>query len=108
MKRIKLWLVPLLIICFISVSPGFSSAWFDETHLAIAKAAGYKKWFNATGADMAKLKAGKRESHNHYANNPPGTLITSETVIGHLTLVDRLNTSIWPRICQFDLCSSSI
>ena len=32
MKRIKLWLVPLLIICFIAVSSGSSLAWFDETH----------------------------------------------------------------------------
>ena len=81
MKRISLRLVLLLSICFISVSPGSSSAWFDETHIAIAKAAGYKKWFNATGADMAKLKAGKKESHNHYCNNSPGTLITPEMVI---------------------------
>jgi hypothetical protein len=81
MRRTKLSLVLFLSIYFIAVSPGYSSAWFDETHLAIAKAAGYKKWFNATGADMAKLKAGKRESHNHYANNPPGTVITSEMII---------------------------
>ena len=57
MKRIRLRLVLLLSMCFISVSPGLSSAWFDETHIAIAKSTGYKKWFNATGADMAKLKA---------------------------------------------------
>ncbi|MGW8272555.1 MAG: hypothetical protein ACWGN7_04105, partial [Thermodesulfovibrionales bacterium] len=26
-------------------------AWHDETHLAVAKAAGYFKWYNAAGAD---------------------------------------------------------
>jgi len=33
-----------------------SEAWFDETHVAIAKAAGYPKWFNAAGPDMIKEK----------------------------------------------------
>jgi hypothetical protein len=43
------------------VAVSSSSAWFDETHLAIAKAAGYEKWFNATGPDVAKLKMGDKE-----------------------------------------------
>ncbi|MGD0397467.1 MAG: hypothetical protein ABSC04_00990 [Syntrophobacteraceae bacterium] len=38
--------------------PNISLAWLDETHLAIAKAAGYQKWYNAAGADIAKVKAG--------------------------------------------------
>ena len=38
-----------------------TSAWYDETHRAIAKAAGYKKWFHAAGLDMAKIKAGNSE-----------------------------------------------
>jgi hypothetical protein len=29
---------------------------------------------------MAKIKAGKIEAHNHYANNPAGTAVTPETV----------------------------
>lgn len=57
-----------------------SYPWHDETHLAIAKAAGYSKWFNATGADMAKLKAGRVERLNHYVLNPRGTIVTSEMV----------------------------
>lgn len=55
-------------------------AWYDETHLAIAKAAGYSKWYNAAGPDMVKIKAGKREGNNHYCNNPPGKII-SRTVV---------------------------
>jgi hypothetical protein len=37
----------LLLLCF----PNISSAWHDETHLAVAKAAGYYKWYNAAGPD---------------------------------------------------------
>jgi hypothetical protein len=48
-------------------------AWHDETHLAIAKAAGYEKWYNAAGADITKIKAGNVEKKNHYVNNSPGT-----------------------------------
>ena len=57
-----------------------AGAWNDETHLAIARVAGYVKWFNATGADMAKLKAGKIEGNNHYVNNPLNAVITPEIV----------------------------
>ena len=53
-----------------------SWAWHDETHVAIAKAAGYAKWFNATGADMIKVKARSIEKRNHYVNNPRGTTVT--------------------------------
>ena len=53
-----------------------SYAWHDETHLAIAKAAGYYKWYNAAGPDIAKIKAGDKEELNHYANNPPKPYVT--------------------------------
>jgi hypothetical protein len=50
--------------------------WHDETHLAIAKAAGYAKWYNAVGADIAKVKAGKIEYYNHYFNNTDDLEVT--------------------------------
>ncbi len=56
-------------------------AWHDTTHLAVAKAAGYYKWFNAAGPDMAKLKAGRIEAYNHFYNNPPHARITPEIVL---------------------------
>ena len=81
--------ISLTVAAFLVISyTSHASAWFDETHLAIAKAAGHRKWFNAAGADMAKLKAGDVEKHNHYANNPPGTFITPEIV---LSQVDQYN-----------------
>ena len=56
-------------------------AWHDETHLAIAKAASYEKWFNAAGADITKIKAGDVENKNHYAYNPPGAMVSAEMVL---------------------------
>jgi hypothetical protein len=72
----------------LAVYPSRSSAWFDETHLAIAKVAGYEKWFNAAGPDVAKLKLGDKERHNHFVNNPRGTVVTVEMV---LSQVERYN-----------------
>jgi hypothetical protein len=77
MKRIqKLLFFILFPIGILSTTPDTSSAWYDETHLAIAKAAGYYKWYLAVGADMAKTKAGKIESDNHYFNNAPDVVVT--------------------------------
>ena len=65
---------------FIASFTGNAYPWNDETHIAIAKITGYAKWFNASGADMAKLKAGKKESLNHYVNNLRATVVTPEVV----------------------------
>jgi len=56
-------------------------AWFDETHLAVAKAAGYYKWYNAAGADMVKVKAGDREKYNHFFDNFNNIEVTPEMVL---------------------------
>jgi hypothetical protein len=55
--------------------------WHDETHLSVAKAAEYKKWYNAAGADMAKIKADRIERNNHYCNNPQKVEVTPEMVL---------------------------
>ncbi|MGA2732840.1 MAG: hypothetical protein ABSG35_09625 [Syntrophobacteraceae bacterium] len=78
-KRIPVT-VALTAFLFLSF-PNISLAWHDETHLAIAKAAGYQKWYNAAGADIAKIKAGDKEGYNHYSNNPPDTLVTPKMVL---------------------------
>jgi hypothetical protein len=72
---------------FFIISVGFvdpSHAWFDETHVAIAKVASYQKWFNAAGADVAKLKLGDKEGHNHFVNNPRSTVVTPEMVLAQI------------------------
>jgi hypothetical protein len=54
--------------------------WYDETHLAVAKASGYHKWYNTAGADMVKIKAGAIEGNNHFFNNPSDVDITPELI----------------------------
>jgi len=55
--------------------------WHDETHLAVARAAGYHKWYNAAGADMAKIKAGSVEGYNHFFNNNSNVEITPSIIM---------------------------
>ncbi len=76
----------LLVLC---VAPVFfmssvAHGWYDRTHLAIAKAVGYDRWYNAAGADIAKLKAGSTEGYNHFYNNIEGTDITAERVLAQI------------------------
>jgi hypothetical protein len=79
MKRLLLFIIllPLPYLLF----PDLSTAWFDETHVAMAKASGYAKWFNAAGPDMIRVKIGNREGHNHFVNNPRGTSVTADMVM---------------------------
>ena len=77
MKNSMISVLALFFIIFSS----HAWAWHDETHLAIAKAAGYAKWYHAAGADITKIKAGNVEKKNHYVNNPPGTSVTPEMVL---------------------------
>jgi hypothetical protein len=89
MKKTQYVFITLLSIFLIPAFAGNSYPWHDETHIAIAKAAGYKKWFNAVGADMAKLKAGDVEKLNHYADNPRGTVVTPEMVFEQVKKYNR-------------------
>jgi hypothetical protein len=66
-----------------------ANAWHDETHLAIAKAAGYKKYYTAIGADMTKEKASAKESQNHYSNNDGP--VTVEAVLNQIGRYDTEN-----------------
>jgi hypothetical protein len=86
--RYPFYLGPILLVALTILFPFSSSAWYDETHLAIANVAGYEKWFNAAGPDLAKLKLGDKEGHNHFVNNPRGTVVTVEMV---LSQVERYN-----------------
>ncbi|MGO8879608.1 MAG: hypothetical protein ACLQBD_05600 [Syntrophobacteraceae bacterium] len=72
--------IAVLATIFFFICPSSSSAWHDETHLAIAKAAGYQKWYNAAGPDIAKIKAGDKEAHDHYSNNPHDVVVTPKMI----------------------------
>jgi hypothetical protein len=89
MKKTQYFFITIVSIFLITAFAGNSYPWHDETHIAIAKAAGYKKWFNAVGADMAKLKAGDVEKFNHYADNPRGTVVTPEMVFEQVKRYNR-------------------
>lgn len=67
----------LLSLC-LCTTPSYS--WHDQTHLAIAKAAGYKYWFNATGADITKIKAGDLEGLNHFFDNYENVIVTEKLI----------------------------
>jgi hypothetical protein len=56
MRKVRIYSVTVLAFTLFFVFQNVSLAWHDETHIAVAKRAGYTKWFNACGADMAKLK----------------------------------------------------
>ena len=92
MKQRQRYYFSLLPVFFlIAISPGPSRAWHDETHIAIAKVAGYHKWYNAAGADMAKVKANDIEPYNHFVNNPSGKWVTPEMVLAQVKKYDRID-----------------
>jgi len=68
---------------FLSRGPA-AYGWYDKTHISIAKAAGYDRWFNAVGADIAKIKAGNIEACNHFFNNNENREITPQQVLGQV------------------------
>ncbi len=72
--------IPTFFLLLFSFYLNIASGWYDETHLAIVKAAGYTKWYNAVGADITKIKAGSIESYNHYFNNDNNIEVTPEMV----------------------------
>ncbi len=80
----------VLFVLILLCTTELSNAWHDETHIAIAKATGYKKWFNAAGADMIKIKAKDIEFYNHYTNSSPGTIITAETVLDQIKQYNKI------------------
>ncbi len=92
MKR-SLWIAVFFLVQALFgllISPP-SYAWFDETHIAVAKFAGYTKWFNACGPDMIKVKLGDKEGNNHYVNNPRGTVVTTEIVMAQVEGYDQID-----------------
>ena len=81
-KRFLLSIVTLLFVFSVNIVGAL--AWHDETHLAVAKAAGYPKWYNAAGPDIAKIKAGFIEERNHYSNNYGIEKVTPEIVLAQI------------------------
>lgn len=84
MNRLNIKLIIFIPVLF-AISPLTQSfGWHDETHLAIAKDAGYSKWYNAVGADITKIKAGRKEMNNHFYDNDDNVEITPELVLSQV------------------------
>ncbi len=81
MKRAFIKIITLIIILNITLNINIAFGWHDETHLSVAKAAGYYKWYNSAGPDIAKLKASYAESYNHWFDNTSKVEITTEMVL---------------------------
>jgi len=62
MKRARLTASQLFAFLLVLSLPNLSHAWHDETHLAIGKAAGYQKWYNAAFSIMHNFAA-QRQIH---------------------------------------------
>lgn len=75
-----------LVVIFLLTSSAF--AWQDETHIAIAKAAGYEKFYNAAGSDMIKVKADSVEYGNHYYNNNNSAIAMPAMVLEQVARYD--------------------
>jgi hypothetical protein len=83
MKNLGIRSIFFLLILFV-VNQNTALGWHDETHLAVAKAAGYFKWYNAAGPDITKIKAGSIESYNHYFDNDRDVEVTPQMVISQI------------------------
>jgi hypothetical protein len=73
--------LPVFIVLYLLSLAETVPAWHDKTHLAVAKTAHYKMWYNAAGPDIAKIKAGNIESFNHWYNNNNEVEITPQIVL---------------------------
>jgi len=71
----------VILISILLFTINTASGWYDETHLSIAKAAGYHKWYNLAGPDITKIKAGNIENYNHYFENKDDSEVTPEMVL---------------------------
>ena len=85
-RRFKGMVIFSCIILLVAHSSAFG--WYDKTHLAVAQAVGYERWYNAAGADIAKLKAGNVEGFNHFYNNLEDKDVTSELVLSRVKSYD--------------------
>jgi hypothetical protein len=83
--KIRSLLISLAVAGAVAFPAGQALAWHDATHMAVVKAAGLDKYvYLAVGADMAKEKAGRVESLNHFNNTRQGVTVTPEMVLAQI------------------------
>ncbi len=81
---------PAIVVLILLIQATVALGWHDKTHLATAKVAKYRMWYNAAGPDIAKIKAGDSERYNHWYNNDRKSEVTPQTVT---TQINRYNKS---------------
>ncbi len=90
--KMKRRVFPMLLCLAAFLASGNTSwAWFDETHIAVAQAAGYKKCYDAAAPDIAKAKLRSAamkdaavkdiEKNNHFFDNLDNREVTAAMVL---------------------------
>ena len=85
----------MIVLCILSLASQ-ATAWHDQTHLAICKAAGFDMWYHCAGPDIAKIKAGNIEAYNHWFNNDAEAEITPQIVFDQIEHYNKRNKIIDP------------
>ncbi|EAT58880.1 hypothetical protein [Chlorobium ferrooxidans] len=77
-RTVELFFTALLLL----LNPLQTYGWHDKTHLAIARAAGFDRWYSAAAPDVVKSREvfRKIEEKNHYFNNN-GAVPVSEVMV---------------------------
>jgi len=77
-RTVELFFTALLLL----LHPLQTYGWHDKTHLAIARAAGFVRWYSAAAPDVVKSREAFRkiEEKNHYFNNN-GAVPVSEVMV---------------------------
>jgi len=85
----------MIVLCILSLASQ-ATAWHDQTHLAICKAAGFDMWYHCAGPDIAKIKAGNIEAYNHWFNNDAEAEITPQIVFDQIEHYNKRNKILDP------------
>ena len=94
MKHVTLKI--MIVLCCLWLFASQTQAWHDQTHLAIAKAAGFNMWYHCAGPDIAKIKAGNIEAYNHWFNNTAEVEIMPQMVFDQVERYNQRNKILDP------------
>jgi hypothetical protein len=76
-------LLPVFMTLFLLLPALQAYGWHDKTHIAIARAAGFDRWYSAAAPDVVKSREEFRpiEEKNHYFNNSADEPVTEQMVM---------------------------
>jgi hypothetical protein len=74
--------MPVFTVLVLFLSTAEAYGWHDQTHMAIARAAGFDRWYSAAAPDVVKSREQFRpiEEKNHYFNNNADSPVTESMV----------------------------